>query len=249
MKKKHGDTAHALSAFTLIELLVVVAIIAVLVSILLPAMQTAREQARSALCASGLKQIGVAFHQYAGDSNDFLPWLGYSWSLGDSAYYTNLLADGGYLPVRAWANRPWGNMGAESPRSAWECPSVQTEELLYGRGYGVCEGHIFAYYLRPDGTVNAAPKSLSQASRPSSTFLIGDSRVYFQGQWRTHFVVNCPLDSDWDSRAFGAWEMPKQAAPRHLGRANVCFVDGHIESVLYDELKANKIDLFAHNGW
>ena len=50
--------------FTLIELLVVIAIIAVLIALLLPAVQAAREAARRAQCASNLRQIGLAMHNY-----------------------------------------------------------------------------------------------------------------------------------------------------------------------------------------
>lgn len=57
-------------AFTLIELLVVVAIIALLVSILLPSLRTAREQARRTVCGSNLHYLGLALHLYAGSSEN-----------------------------------------------------------------------------------------------------------------------------------------------------------------------------------
>ncbi len=70
-------------SFTLIELLVVVAIIAVLVALLLPALGQARENARRLACASNLRQLGTGFQYYAGENADWLP-LAYEVTLSKS---------------------------------------------------------------------------------------------------------------------------------------------------------------------
>jgi prepilin-type N-terminal cleavage/methylation domain-containing protein len=79
--KFERDTIRQRRGFTLVELLVVIAIIGILVALLLPAVQAARESARRTECQNHLKQIGLAFQQHH-DIHKFFPTGGWGWNWG-----------------------------------------------------------------------------------------------------------------------------------------------------------------------
>jgi prepilin-type N-terminal cleavage/methylation domain-containing protein len=123
----------AVRAFTLIELLVVVGVVAVLVAILLPAIASARESARVAVCASNLRQQYIACRSYADENRGIGPAIGQPWATPPNWAFVVQAAAGQELPAEAIdGSAPAGQetAGVYSKRSVLVCPTIDAE---YGR--------------------------------------------------------------------------------------------------------------------
>ena len=211
--------------FTLIELLVVIAIIAILASVLVPAVTSALVKARSIHCASNCRQIGTGHLMYAYDhEGQFAPLESIALKGEESINYwiwPLLLSRGGYVDGEG-ATGNW--MLGEG---VWTCPEVEVRDTRYG-GFGVCEGTIFQYDNRPNSTtMQNGSVNVSDVPMPTDTWLVGDAAIR---PWR--------LNEGW----YAIWSHPNQwamnhtPAPRHNGRVTVTMMDSHVVALTMDDM-------------
>ncbi len=207
--------------FTLIELLVVISIIAILAGLLLPALNQARSKARGIACSVQLKQMGLAFAQYADDNKEYLPNHSY-----------NKIND----PAKIWGNGTlgtatttiWGNvliMGKYLSKNTFKCPGhPKADEGLgnYAMG-GWCSYGIA--YRGPGssefvGGTTTGHCRITQIKFPTKVYHVMD----------TSYSLNPSLGYYMVLYYAKVGENVGQAMPRHANATNVLFVGGQVQT-------------------
>lgn len=205
--------------FTIIELLVVIATIAILASLLMPALQSARESGRKILCLSNQKQTALAFGMYAGDSNDWLPCTNTSsFPAGSWAYLISPYMNGDYWKVSAGLPL--------NAKETFLCPSSKTEitEGPYVGNYK--RNQLLSYGFNVyffDFNYLSFNKRTGQLKNASTLLLTSDLEYPDFSRQPVHLGLtrgNCIYHMPWHPEFFTA---------QHGKGSNVFFVDGHGE--------------------
>jgi len=174
---------HTRKGFTLIELLVVISIIALLISILLPALRMARETARGIQCLSGQRQVALAMTSYQADNNEYFTPYYYNGTAAGSPFA------GTTLHTTNWANALYRFQYLPGAAQVLICPSftegntlpiptLPEKQNLVQTHFGYNFRHIGSS-LYALGTANPAwqwtPARANDITKPSQTYLVMDA--------------------------------------------------------------------------
>ncbi len=219
-------------AFTLIELLVVIAIISVLAAMLLPALQGALDSARTAQCASNLKQLALMVNLYTDENADYLPsWTQWG-STSTNQFWWTKLKSAGHLTQRDIATKL-----ADNPGRVTCCPGAGRKSLVgVGSSWNVEIPDASAVYTPT--TYGIAGRILGKscwdaAGRPTRQGEIrsGSDAVYFIDAFMR---ISYPWEGDSNLAWWNATHFQTDGScgllafsPRHAGRVGAVHADGH----------------------
>lgn len=161
-------------AFTLIELLVVIAVIAVLMGILMPALQRAREQGKATVCLSNMKQIGLAARLYAEDYNGKV-WLAEDYPPGETGNFERMLVWQA-LYQKYVGGRDSDEVGHWAEVATYNCPSFPNKDQIVD--YIV---NAFDLLGQKDNNEHHGPINSTSIKRPGTIIYIADYENDFQG--------------------------------------------------------------------